>query len=786
MGCALSSYATHISGVELSYNQVGPNQYEIQYTVIRDCSGIGLPSQQVVNYRSCLDTGTLTVDLFNSFTFTTTCATSTTCNGGTAPGYEQAVYLDTITLPGPCPDWEFYVTDCCKPGLSNLVNMSSVNSVAQIIFNNVAAPINSGPIFLNPAISSALVNQPFFYNPAAVDPDGDVLRFRLVPLLQQFPNTPAAYVAGLSATTPIPGASIDSITGVLTATPTATGIYGVAYEVEEYRSGVLIGTTRREITIYVLNNGGPNNLATDTILNIANGIPSGDTIYTYVNQALSFDIVINDPDNDSIQVDGQPALSNCPGSSLSRTSSNPVTENFAWTPTAVGSYQAEFLIYEWKCPLVVGFLNPKVTIIVLPNPSIISVYGIVAPDSSITLCSNTPSLIGGVDTSYQIQAASFGTVTSANNCITYQANSTPNVLDTIAIVYCDAFQTCDTNYYVIATETCVWAGDTDTSQLVNNFDLLPIGLGFGQTGTIRLNADLLFDCEPSRDWNTSTPVTNINYKHSDCDGNGVVNGDDTTAIVQNWGLSYSRHSSSLTGNVPIYVDNYVAVEGATVHVPIMLGDSTNPVDSAYGLAFTITYDPALVDSASVSVDFANSWFGLQNSDMISISKDFYQAGQIQVGITRIDQMTRNGQGQIGDLHLTIKDDIIRRSNNNRINLNVTNVRLISNREIARGTNSIPTSIAVIDTTVLHQAPLQTASDQVTVYPNPSNDKLTVEVADGVLELVELVSITGQRLASYNTQGTRLQLSTQRLTNGIYILQIRTSKGLQSKRILIQH
>lgn len=430
------------------------------------------------------------------------------------------------------------------------------------------------------------------------------------------------------------------------------------------------------------------------------------------------------------------------------------------------------------------------TVTVLRADPIDTIYVNVQPDSTIMACANIPSFMGPIIFEDLIEPPFYGIYGSGGsvpaNCVEYDA-FVNNIVDTLVLAFCDNAGICDTNVFIFTVGSCVWAGDTDTTQTVNNFDLLPIGLGYGEVDYVRPNADLLFDCEPNRDWTNSTPLTNINYKHSDCDGNGIVNADDTMAIALNWGQFYvkSNGGSSSSNSIPLYTDYYQTVEGATIQVPILLGDSLNPVDSAYGIAFTINYDPTLVDTNSVSVNFVTSWFGQINTDMISVSKDFYTPGQIQVGLTRIDHTYRSGMGQIGAIQMTIKDDIIKKSVNTHLNMFIDNVRLISDQEVEISTVPVYTYVLIVDTTTITSTEQIEKGENLLLYPNPASSTVHLESTESKLQQVEIFNVAGQRLMHKTMQSNQHTISVADLSEGVYLLRIQTDKGLHQKRMLVR-
>jgi hypothetical protein len=94
---------------------------------------------------------------------------------------------------------------------------------------------------------------------------------------------------------------------------------------------------------------------------------------------------------------------------------------------------------------------------------------------------------------------------------------------------------------VIASTSCVYPGDADYNGITDNDDLLPIGLAYDSIGPLRSNANIVWIGQYANDWSDTT-LLNINRKHADCNGDGIVNANDTLAIVQNWGLTHQKNN----------------------------------------------------------------------------------------------------------------------------------------------------------------------------------------------------------------------------------------------------
>jgi gliding motility-associated-like protein len=147
---------------------------------------------------------------------------------------------DVRNLPAPSDQIPFYVETILKvnPGLGQ----------------------NSTPILLNPAVDlTAVVGQKFIHNPNAIDVEGDSLAYKLINCRRG--DQDDCKLRGLAisgfiqpnevASTPS-SFTIDKNTGdLIWDVPQETGLYNCAFIVEEWRNGVLISITVRDMQIEV-------------------------------------------------------------------------------------------------------------------------------------------------------------------------------------------------------------------------------------------------------------------------------------------------------------------------------------------------------------------------------------------------------------------------------------------------------------------------------------------------------------------------------------------------------
>jgi PKD repeat protein len=363
----------------------------------------------------------------------------------------------------------------------------------------------------------------------------------------------------------------------------------------------------------------------------------------------------------------------------------------------------------------------------------------------------------------------------------------------------------DVDVDVFIDDDCVWPGDTDTNMVVNHFDLLNIGLAYDSVGTIRENPSFDWFSQPSFDWSQTTPTSNVNYKHIDADGNGIIEAADTMAITQNFGFTHNfvdpvdnqftnlPPTDGFTMVTPFYIEPDTLIEGQTISLNLILGDVSNIVIGLYGIGFSIEYDSSVVVPGSASINFDNCWLGDVNADAISIQFDFPNPGRIDAAITRIDGMEMDGYGLFGDLIITLEDDILlwnggSGSNNFEPTTDVTadfaitNYHLINFSQEEILVEGMTTTAPIGETTNLSFIEL---NELITVFPNPAKDAFFIASQKIDLEVVRIFSATGELKVVKTDPKNTLEFSTENLASGVYFIEIQTREGIVTKKLFIQ-
>ncbi len=265
-----SLYATHNRAGEITLRQIDELTYEITITTFT------YTLSQADRNRLEVQWGDETYSYANRVSITK------------LPNfYQKNIYITQHTYPGPGL-YEIVVQDPNRnQGVKNIPNsVNVVFSIKTTIMINPTLGSNSTPVLLNPPIDRAALYQVFIHNPAAYDPDGDSISYKLTVCTEQDGRPIEGYTLPPYGDTLF----VNAVTGDLTwITPIDSGIYNIAMDVEEWRNGVKIGNIVRDMQIEVYNT--------------TNHQPEQNELGDYCVQAgstVAFDVIATDPDNDTI------------------------------------------------------------------------------------------------------------------------------------------------------------------------------------------------------------------------------------------------------------------------------------------------------------------------------------------------------------------------------------------------------------------------------------------------------------------------------------------------------
>jgi gliding motility-associated-like protein len=252
-----NSFATHMRGGEISIKRISTTSLTYEFTCTIYCDlNTGLRAwtdQKTVKF--CFGDG---LDIILEVPRINGNGQGEEIGNGVAKGVYKAVY--TFAAPS-----DYKVTVAISNRNANVKNIPGDSQsvpfyIETILKVNAGLGQNATPILLNPAVDlTAVVGQKFIHNPNAIDIEGDSLAYKLVNCRRG--NQDDCKLRGQAITgfiqpnevSSTPSSfTIDSRTGDLVwDVPQEQGLYNCAFIVEEWRNGVLISITVRDMQIEV-------------------------------------------------------------------------------------------------------------------------------------------------------------------------------------------------------------------------------------------------------------------------------------------------------------------------------------------------------------------------------------------------------------------------------------------------------------------------------------------------------------------------------------------------------
>jgi len=322
---------------------------------------------------------------------------------------------------------------------------------------------------------------------------------------------------------------------------------------------------------------------------------------------------------------------------------------------------------------------------------------------------------------------------------------------------------------------CVFPGDANRDGLVNIFDVLNLGVGFNKLGEVRPNAVITPILQAAFDWDIAT-IFDLNFKHIDCDGNGIVNGMDYEAIDNNY--------QSITAIV-------VNANQTNISIPanLAVGTTDLPIDNLYGIALAFNYDNTTIQDIETVYD-TSSFVG-NNEEILARKKLLIEEGQAAYAITRTNQIGVSGSGNIAEFAFILELDLIEARSEYILELDLIELLVIdsSGREIPITiSDDTPTITVIFDENALVNTEEQLLEKQFDIYPNPARERLIIDLAAAVNLVdsnIEVFNSLGQKVLYQSLQNSQTMLDISALKTGVYWVKIYTEEGIGIKEIVVE-
>ena len=336
---------------------------------------------------------------------------------------------------------------------------------------------------------------------------------------------------------------------------------------------------------------------------------------------------------------------------------------------------------------------------------------------------------------------------------------------------------------ICSVTDCVWPGDANGDRIANNYDLLHIGVGYGTQGPGRTYSPVPDDplaWTPSHAENWEQWVGVVNYKHMDCDGNGVIDASDVEAIIKNYTPDQSFVPDDYPGAPPIELvldEDVIVIEqnnrpdSIVITGSVQVGSSVKPMDELYGLAFSFTYDTSQVRSGTARFSKIGGSFLGQTEEIFDLSTNLdgtHLSGRADYAISRNTQQGTSGFGAVATFSLVIEGDIIGGRDINDINLKISKIKAVDSLG-----NNLPfdlingdITVVVVEDNITSSQDLDDQSAAV-LFPNPAKDIFQFKSVNRNWAWLEVINIQGQRIKTQVITSDTEVISLSGIPDGTY-------------------
>lgn len=259
----LTSKATHVIGGNFQVTALGGNDFEVKLTIFKDCN----PGTASLNDIRIFIYDAVTFNEVSQIALPTpmgdTLQLGDQCYSPPSLCVEEYTFIDTITLVDNPNGYILSTQTCCRNHIiDNIVDPGNTGMTWSIDVADPALQNNTPDLGPYPKEGFLCLNVERYMDLSAIDPDGDSLHYRLVTPytspqngVSPPPFSPVSWKVGYSVNNAIPGnppLEINPVTGMLKCNASQLGVYVFAYSISEYRDGVKIGESRRDMQLQVL------------------------------------------------------------------------------------------------------------------------------------------------------------------------------------------------------------------------------------------------------------------------------------------------------------------------------------------------------------------------------------------------------------------------------------------------------------------------------------------------------------------------------------------------------
>lgn len=335
----------------------------------------------------------------------------------------------------------------------------------------------------------------------------------------------------------------------------------------------------------------------------------------------------------------------------------------------------------------------------------------------------------------------------------------------------------------------VWPGDCDSTKTVDNFDLLPIGLYYNRFSTSRPNdPSTAWVAQASLLWN-DLQSNGINLNHADANGDGWIDQEDTTVVINNYGQSHplanpNPQRPTAGPDLAVVPVGSIFAAGDTVHLKVMAGNNVLPVDLLSAIGFKVAVPPGLIVPGSYKITIANNWL-CPDSNCIMYRRADETNGISAASLARLDGDQVSAYGELADISFVVNAAY---TGNPTVTISLNDYRAFDPEVAPISLSPVDGIIQVTNTS----AEEIVAFDGLKLYPNPTGGEVKLLInwrgqQDEVVQ-IEVMDIAGRLVKSYNAVQFRngamqIQLDCGDLMNGMYFISLKSRKEIATLKLM---
>ena len=354
--------------------------------------------------------------------------------------------------------------------------------------------------------------------------------------------------------------------------------------------------------------------------------------------------------------------------------------------------------------------------------------------------------------------ATFENENNATTQVTNLAHGDNTLTWTVAADYCT-----ESNDLIIHLTDCAWAGDTDYDG--------EVGIYYNELGLPRNNSSILWEEQFSVDWGNSLPSVG-DAKHSDCNGDGIVNSNDITAIENNFSETHSKSELS-NSKADIEMLTEIVYIGNNQYATIIEAEDNLLPLYGFGMEFQITGDVNSLINESITVDLENSDLGGIGTDLIKFTKLDAINAKLHIGVTRDNTQDVVLQGEALRIIFELED-------------NTDTTGMVFNFTSRGGINSSGERMTIDFYQHGTSSIEMPNTSNIAIYPNPANTFANIETKFSEPYTVRLIDVFGKLCFEKSSTDKHYILNTESLKSGVYFIQIHTKNEVINRKIEIIH